>query len=229
MTTDGPAVDTPIVALGATHEANGDDADRARSAYHEAAHAAVAIALGIRVKVVSLRPGERFRAATYLAPGRRRSRWAREDQITVTLAGDLHYLVGGPLLTGYVGPTDEEEAARVSLAELERVPRPTRRLLLAGEADPEGESDADRAWWSASMLDNHDVQLIGVHLSYLSARASAIIRAHPRQIRALAQRLYRDTVVDGAEAERIVRWWLCSCHAGHPGWGDGQRGRAPAL
>lgn len=63
--------------------------DRPRSAYHEASHAAVAIALGLLVTAVSLRPGERFRAATFLAPRRGRTRWAREDQITVTLAGDL--------------------------------------------------------------------------------------------------------------------------------------------
>lgn len=85
---------------------------------------------------------------------------------------------------------------------------------------------ADAARLGAWLMDNQDVMLIGAHINHLTARAAAIIRAHPRQIRALAQRLYRDTVVSGDEAKRIVNWWLCPCHRD---WGAGQRGRAPTL
>jgi hypothetical protein len=204
----------------------GYDPDRERTAYHEACHAKVALALGIGVTAVSLRLGERFRAATFFAPRRSRSRAASEDRITGLLAGDLHYLVGGLPLTGWIPPSDDEAAARAAVEQLARLPRRTREVMLAFEADSEGYSDADSAWHATSTLDEYDTQLIGAHLGYLTARASAIIRAHQRPIRALAERLYRDTVVSGAEAERIVTWWLCSCHRE---WGAGQRGLAPAL
>jgi hypothetical protein len=35
--------------------------------------------------------------------------------------------------------------------------------MNAAEAGPEGESDADSAWWSLSSADHGDVQLVGAH------------------------------------------------------------------
>jgi hypothetical protein len=178
------------------------------------------------VRAVSLRPGETFNAATYFDGRRGWSRCAREDGIVVTLAGDLGFLVGIEPLTGYTAPVDEAAAAEAAVVALARVPRSTRGRILAAEAARDGESDADSAWHRIWLMDDGDVLLIGAHLAYLTARASAIVRKHPRQIRALAERLYRDTVVAGPQVERIVKWWLCACHND---WGAGQQGRAPAL
>jgi hypothetical protein len=74
-------------------------------------------------------------------------------------------------------------------------------------------------------MDDGDVLLAGAHLTYLTARASAIVHKHRRAVHALAERAYRDTLVTGPEVERIVTWWLCGCHTD---WGAGQRGCAPA-
>jgi hypothetical protein len=44
-------------------------------------------------------------------------------------------------------------------------------------------------------MDNEDAPLISLHLGYLTARASAIIRAHTGRSHARAERLDRDSVV----------------------------------
>ncbi|MDP9250983.1 MAG: hypothetical protein M3O78_06410 [Chloroflexota bacterium] len=121
-------------------------ADRIRVAFHESAHATVAIILGIPVQAVTIRPGkghngatlpgtpapaprlERFTPAPEQAP---LARYALErEMILYVLAGPIGgHLAGMP--TGYIPPEAGELAAAASV---ERLAADTRRQLLEFEA-----------------------------------------------------------------------------------------------
>jgi hypothetical protein len=200
------------------------DTGRERHAAHEAGHAAVAVALGLSLDVVSLRRGKCFTAVTMFAPPPRgpmsgglavwprvADRDAEERMILVTLAGDLAEPYREPV-AGYVEPTDDEVAARAAVEALERRSPRSAELLMAAEANEGLRNDRihahDRSW----SLHGYAERVVDPFLGYLGAIARELVVHHLFAIRAVARELVVKTVIDGPEVEAIIRSQRCICH-----------------
>jgi hypothetical protein len=207
------------------------DAERARLAAHEAGHAVAAVAFGLPLRAVSLRAGKLHAAVTLIdrGPGspeyqpRDRTAWAgtvdrdaREREIIVTLAGELAEPYREPV-SGYFGPSDDEAAARAALEDLERRSPRAAELVLAAEANDEVGNDRTRAHDLSWALHGFEERVVDLHLAYLEALARVIVGWHRWHIAGLAHALVERTVIDGPEAEAIIRSYRCICH---PAWGQ---------
>lgn len=188
-----------------------DDAWRKLKAWHEAGHSVAAVAQGIAVAAVSLRPGRGFGAITLLGP--RVGDLAREEaehRIIVTLSGRIGEALAEPL--SGKPPRDEKRAGRGALRSLAlRAPEMAERLLAA-EADDDSWSDDNAAHRSSWRLNDYDDEIVGVHLRYLRARAFRTVDDHRHALRQLAAEFYLRTIVIGSEIEAIVKSYRCVCH-----------------
>jgi hypothetical protein len=194
-----------------------DADDRTRIAWHEAGHAAVAIAFGIPVEAVSLRPGEGHRAVTLL--GDRPVRQSVEADIIVTVAGAIA-ADRLELLTGYVEPDSDKVAAAEAALSLERLAPSALALLVEAEGAPadEGNHDDVRAFNRAMSgegpggFGTYDQLIAATRLSYLRLVATQVVDYHMNAIRAVATAAYRQTVVPGPQVEALVKASRCLCH-----------------
>ena len=184
-----------------------------RVAVHEAAHATGAVWLLGSVRVVSLRKGREYNGVTLLDDRSVDSREVREQEIVVTLLGDIAVMDSGLLEGGWQEDTEDQAAAIRAVASLDRLASLDRIALLDAEAaEPDLDLVDERCAWRMAWPLNEDALAIEAHLTYLRIVADGFVRRHRNAIRAVARALVAETTLDGAQVADIVRGSRCVCH-----------------
>jgi ATP-dependent Zn protease len=160
---------------------------RRATAYHEAGHVVVAIALDISIKSVSINQGEEYDGLTvatgvggYHHKSKRGKRTTARDIIISTYAGMHAQKLIDPSPKYYHGQQDQVDAIDVSW-EWNVLPR---RRCDKGD-------------------DCHMT-----FLRTLDKKAGRLVKRHEKAIKALAEALIEKEVLDGPEAEEIVQPFL---------------------
>jgi hypothetical protein len=185
------------------------------TAYHEAGHAVAAVALDLRVDVVTIRPTHRYGGCT--ATEHRRAEWLeRIEAIDVTataimqpadwrrdIEADILVSLAGPAAGDAVAPAtrredpDEQRAARAATALARLSPR-HREVLDRLEADDEPVgADDHTAWTLASVLSGEDEA--AHHLAWMQAVARRFVADYWHHIAAVAEALLEREVLSGEE------------------------------
>lgn len=203
--------------------------DRRRTAMHEACHGVVALVLGLKVDLLSIRPGEGYSGVTlyggidlprrdltvyYAAPSQPPpTREAIEKDIIASLAGPAsEYML--PPLSGRFPPDHDEERIAAALRSLQRLEPALACRLTAAEATPAnpGEPDNVKVQRAAWLLNGFEQTLASAHLYYLRAIADELVGRHRHAINAVAAALLKKTVLTGAAVAKIVARNRCICH-----------------
>jgi hypothetical protein len=202
-----------------------------RSAYHEAAHAIVAELLGVRVDVVSIRPGEHHRGVTIHASlavddiaeilARRHgtsllARWGvkpypffdpeerrrAECSIMVALAGHLGEFLAPEPFTGFVEDTGADDHARAIAAAAELTAEQERWLADAEHTETLGDDDA--AFEKARRIAGDEAAAAFVHFLTLETRRlmfSPLVRS---LVPPVVDELLRYEAISGETVREIV-------------------------
>jgi hypothetical protein len=214
---------------------SGDDFDakrpdrefaRRRSSYHEAGHGLVAFLLtGTPPEVLSLRPGQAYRAVTILGPSDdtpddvdlklpsilRSDRRVLETRIAIDLAGELAEEMAGFRRAGYVEETDDESAAQTAARTLAALSPRHRELLAAAEAEPSMLADWDLAS-SSSFVMTWERSESAAHLIWMRTVVSQLLVGHGAALMRLAEALEAADVMDAEAFVLIVHASRCVCH-----------------
>ncbi len=182
------------------------------TALHEAAHATGSVLLLGSVQAVSLRKGRGHVGITLLGKRTIDSREVREQEIVVTLLGDIAVMDFGLLEDGYHDDT-ADLAAAAAVASLDRLAPLDRTALLEAEAaEPDPDNADERVARRIAWPLNDDARAIEAHMAYLRVVADGFVRRHRNAIRAVARALAAETTLGGTEVEAIVRSSRCICH-----------------
>jgi hypothetical protein len=191
--------------------------DRGQTCIHEAGHAVACVVFGIGLEFVSIRPGIHFRGLTSHDPAplpdtlRRGGvldqsiefRTAVERQMVMVMAGPLAARMFDPASWSGYGVTDDEQAVRALTAFLaERIP--LAQALAGMEAGDPLPSDDDVAYALSKDLAGEPDEA-GAHHMLVRAASRRFVAEYWRPIEALAHVLNKRLVIDGPEAERIIR------------------------
>ena len=192
--------------------------DRWRTCVHESAHAVACVVLDIGLEFVSIRPGLHFRGVTSHdagpLPGEVRRGGVMDQPIELRTAVERHMVMSlaGPLASrmvdpasvpGYSGVTDDEKAVRAATAFLARH-IPLARALARMESGDPMPTDEDNALGLSEELAGEPDEA-SAHYMLVRSAARRFVVEHWRSIEALARALNKRLVIDGPDAERIVR------------------------
>lgn len=193
--------------------------ERTLTAYHEAAHAVVALLLDARVEFVSIRPGKQHAGITWtdglptwssdaalaaelptplIAADIRR---AMEVRMCISLAGDAAAILA-PVTSGYIAPTPDQPAAERLARTLEDLsPRHAELLRAAEERTDPIHTDADLAE-RAALGSGAEIH---AHVAYMRTVVARMVDEHVPEIAAVAAELERREVLTGDEVRAAMR------------------------
>ena len=182
-------------------------------AFHEAGHVVIALSLGVRIDVVSIRPGEAHLGVALhgrvggfedfdLGPWWQHPRSVRTagSCIAIALAGIAAERLA-PSTEAY-GQWDRDAGERATAA-VARLSPAHARSLTASEADASGPDDGTTAWSLALALTG-SVAEAAAHLGLMRASTRRLVDDRSHAIAAVARALTTTPVLDGAAVEGII-------------------------
>jgi len=207
--------------------------DRPRMAWHEVGHGLASLLMtGRPPDLVSIRPGQAFRAITFGTGGDRwegqfdpdqlsllqptELRRAIEHRIVISLSGDAATDLAVPAESGYQSITRDRQYAEAAGRALNRLTPRHRELLAVAEtrSTPLESDEEAAAGFSFALTGGVDESL--VHVLWLRQVTRRLLLDHLDSMSRLVSRLLKDEVLDGETFAQIAREGRCGCHLWSP-------------
>ena len=196
------------------------DDERRRAAYHEAGHVVSAYLLGLRVELVTVKPGRTWSGACLTAPTRlaaeglryeapvimqpTRLRLQIEKLIVHSLAGRIGEELAGYFPVGY-NTEPEEERAAAKLVEATTLTPAQREMLQRGDDDQPFRTDDESACALAWTFAARDEAAAFLNLLRCSARVLVYTERFRQLVGVLVPALLMHETLTGGQVRQLLR------------------------